>query len=142
MGEPLTPLGQWEADLEAEARKPGPTMTITKAQYAALRAAATPPTPDLATALTQSLHEKWCGGGTDHAMPPCGEIADRAFRAARASREAALDDSHEHWWVDAPDDEMGWHCVSCGRTEYPGGEFDPEDEIAALAATESPEEQA
>lgn len=28
--------------------------------------------------------------------------------------------SHEHYWVDAPDDETGWHCTICGLTEYQG----------------------
>lgn len=26
---------------------------------------------------------------------------------------------HEHYWVDAADDETGWHCTICGVTEYP-----------------------
>jgi len=26
---------------------------------------------------------------------------------------------HEHYWVDAHDDETGWHCTICGVTEYP-----------------------
>jgi len=35
---------------------------------------------------------------------------------------AALPDDgreHEHYWVDAPDDETAWHCSICGVTEYP-----------------------
>jgi hypothetical protein len=44
---------------------------------------------------------------------------------------------HEHYWVDAPDDETGWHCTICGVTEYPGEEVDPEDEVpAALGAAQ------
>lgn len=27
---------------------------------------------------------------------------------------------HEHYWIDAPDDETAWYCPSCGVTEYPG----------------------
>lgn len=42
-------MSLWD-DLEAESRKPGPTMTITKAQYGALLdAARAQPSPDLAT---------------------------------------------------------------------------------------------
>ena len=26
---------------------------------------------------------------------------------------------HEHYWVDAFDDETAWHCTICGVTEYP-----------------------
>ena len=38
---------------------------------------------------------------------------------------------HEHYWVDAADDETGWHCTICGVTEYPeppfGAEAVPEE---------------
>lgn len=30
--------------------------------------------------------------------------------------------AHKHYWVDAPDDETGWHCTICGLTKYPGEE--------------------
>ena len=26
---------------------------------------------------------------------------------------------HEHYWIDAPDDETGWYCTICGETNYP-----------------------
>ncbi len=41
---------------------------------------------------------------------------------------------HEHYWVDAAEDEQGWHCTICGVTEYPGGEFDPDDEVLLWGA--------
>jgi hypothetical protein len=33
--------------------------------------------------------------------------------------DAATKPDHEHYWVDAADDETGWHCTICGLTEYP-----------------------
>lgn len=31
---------------------------------------------------------------------------------------------HEHDWVDAPDDETGWYCPTCGVTDYPSDEHE------------------
>ena len=34
--------------------------------------------------------------------------------------EHAPASDHEHYWIDAYDDETGWYCTRCGLTEYPG----------------------
>lgn len=52
------------------------------------------------------------------------DIIDDAMRLDAAREYAAPAASeglreHEHYWVDAPDDETGWYCTICGLTEYP-----------------------
>jgi hypothetical protein len=61
----------------------------------------------------------------------CSRIVSKAETewAALARSESPSPEGHEHYWVDARDDETGWHCTICGTTEYPGGEFDPEDAV-------------
>ena len=50
---------------------------------------------------------------------------------------ALTEPDHEHYWVDAPDDETGWYCTICGETEYPG---DPGIGAAELTETEAVQE--
>lgn len=76
------------ADLDAASREPGPTMTITKAQYAALHDAARQPAPE--AALREAV-EAWAelriahGRGED-----LGPIFDRHAEVASERVRAAL----------------------------------------------------
>jgi rubrerythrin len=79
-------------------------------------------------------------------VDPFAEVAAMdAVEHARA-RAASVDDEgvHEHYWVDASDDETGWHCTVCGLTEYPGDPGIGPDLVAAAlcpATREAVEEQ-
>jgi hypothetical protein len=53
-----------------------------------------------------------------YAYDGCKCVCCTNVRALAAS--PSPDTDHEHYWVDAPDDETGWHCTICGVTEYPG----------------------
>ena len=75
----------------------------------------------------------------EHSKPNPPRLTKAEWAAAIAAEYRALGDEskeegaaeHEHYWVDAADDETGWHCTACGVTEYPeppfGAEAGPEE---------------
>ena len=67
MTAPAGPRTLW-ADLDAESRKPGPTMTITKAQYAALAEATALDVERLARALAEARVARPQGWASDRLL--------------------------------------------------------------------------
>lgn len=69
MTAPAGPRTLW-ADLDAESRKPGPTMTITKAQYAALAEATA---LDCPCGHDESDHVHYCSADMEQGSCDCAE---------------------------------------------------------------------
>jgi hypothetical protein len=59
----------------------------------------------------------WCQLAAEQAAEA---VVTTGILARLAAIPATPDVGHEHYWVDAYDDETGWHCTICGLTEYPG----------------------